>query len=328
MTTLLVDYSMAKPSAATIKAAGYAGAMRYLSTDPSKNLTPAERDALLNAGLSIGLVWETYATRAGAGAAAGAADAKAAEAQAKALGLPAGLPIFYAVDFGANPAAVKPYFLGVKSAAARPVGIYGSISVVDTALTGGWATYGWQTVAWSAGKVSTIAHLYQRLKATVAHPIPGTDENIVLRPFPMWTKAAPVPPKPPVPPAPKPPVPPAPKPPVPPAPKPPVSPYSVATVKAWQSLMRVTADGKWGSGTDTPSANFRAAARGQAFNVKMVQAIIGTKVDGIWGPASKAALKVRTSMAQQILKVGADGVWGPATDAAYTKFRNQFYGKF
>jgi hypothetical protein len=185
--TLLVDYSMARPTPDTIKSSGYSGVMRYLSTDPAKNLQPAERDALLAAGLSIGLVWETYANRAAAGFSAGAADAKGAEAQASTLGLPAGLPIFYAVDFAADPNVVKPYFDGVRSVATRPVGIYGSLSVVDAALAGGWAAYAWQACAWSNGKVSQRAHLYQRLSPTVAHPIGGTDENIVLRPFPLWT---------------------------------------------------------------------------------------------------------------------------------------------
>jgi hypothetical protein len=192
--TLLVDYSAARPTPDTIKSSGYSGVMRYLSNDPGKNLQAAERDALLTAGLSIGLVWETYANRAAAGFTAGASDAKAAEAQAAALGMPLGLPIFYAVDFDADPAVVKAYFDGVRSVATRPVGIYGSLSVVDAALAGGWAAYAWQACAWSNGKVSQRAHLYQRLSPTVAHPIGGTDENIVLRPFPLWTAATTAPP--------------------------------------------------------------------------------------------------------------------------------------
>lgn len=190
--TLLVDYAWAKPTPAAIKAAGYSGAMRYLSPDPSKNLTASERDGLLNAGLGIGLVWESIASRAGQGSKAGAQDAVAAEAQAKALGLPANVPIFYAVDFDASPGIVAPYFAGVTSVATRPVGVYGSLRVVE----GTNVPWKWQAAAWSAGKVSSQAHLYQRLTATVPHPIPSTDENIVIRPFPMWTKTPPTPRKP------------------------------------------------------------------------------------------------------------------------------------
>jgi hypothetical protein len=188
MTVLLVDYSKARPTPAAIKAAGYAGVVRYLSLDADKNLSPAERDGLLTAGQSITLVWETEATRAGEGFAAGAMDCRAAEAQARALGYPASCPIFYAVDFGAAPALVLPYFTGVASAATFPVGIYGSARVVEGVSVAPWK---WQAAAWSAGRVSPLAHLYQRVTPTVAHPITDTDENVICRAFPTWSAIAP-----------------------------------------------------------------------------------------------------------------------------------------
>ena len=58
-----------------IKAAGYSGALRYLSNDPTKDLTKDEAEALQAVGLSVGLVWETTARRATAGRKAGASDA-------------------------------------------------------------------------------------------------------------------------------------------------------------------------------------------------------------------------------------------------------------
>jgi hypothetical protein len=290
--TLLIDYSAARPTPDIIKSSGYSGVMRYLSTDPGKNLQPAERDALLAAGLSIGLVWETYANRAAAGFSAGVADAKAAEAQAAALGYPAGLPIFYAVDFAADPSVVKPYFDGVRSVATRPVGIYGSLSVVDAALAGGWAVYAWQACAWSGGKVSQRAHLYQRLSPTVAHPIGGTDENIVLRPFPLWTSAPPAPSKPPPVASDIPPI--FTKPTPPPAPKPtPAKGLNVQTidlrnanrvlvkgpgVKPLQRLLGVTADGLAGAGTQAALHAFQARVFGAA------------GADNIFGPQSAEAL--------------------------------------
>lgn len=185
--TLLVDYAWQVPSVAAIKAAGYQGVMRYLSPDVSKNLTAGERDALHKAGLSIGLVWESTANRAGQGHQAGANDAAEAEAQAKALGYPASCPLFFAVDFDASPFDVAPYFQGVRSVATGAIGIYGSARVVE----GVPVKWKWQACAWSAGRVSNQAHLYQRLAVTTAHPLPGTDENVVLRPFPLWTAAKP-----------------------------------------------------------------------------------------------------------------------------------------
>lgn len=112
-----------------------------------------------------------------------------------------------------------------------------------------------------------------------------------------------------------------------PAPKP-TSPYTKASVKALQVALHTTVDGKWGSGTDSRAQNVRAAAKGQKFNVKLVQAAIGVKADGVFGPISKAALKKTVIAIQKVLKVSADGAWGPKTDAAYLKFRTQFLNKF
>ncbi len=85
----VVDYSFTHPVPARIKAAGYVGVMRYLSPGPNaKNLTTAERDALLAAGLSIGVVWETVANRAAQGFDAGAHDAQVANGQADGLAIP------------------------------------------------------------------------------------------------------------------------------------------------------------------------------------------------------------------------------------------------
>jgi hypothetical protein len=52
-------------------------------------------------------VWETTANRAGAGRQAGTADAIVAAEQAKACGKPGSAPIYFAVDFDADPARVQ-----------------------------------------------------------------------------------------------------------------------------------------------------------------------------------------------------------------------------
>jgi hypothetical protein len=164
--------------------------MRYLApVNPltsRKILSPDEATKLLDAGLTIGLVWEYTAGRAASGADVGVADAKEAEAQAVALGYPNNLPIFYAVDFGTSPSVVLPYFQGISSVAAHPVGVYGSLQVTEGVLNSGYATVAWQTCGWSGLAVSSRASLYQRLHATVANPVAGTDENVLIHPFPMW----------------------------------------------------------------------------------------------------------------------------------------------
>ena len=84
-----------------------------------------------------------------------------------------------------------PYFDGGRSKANRPVGVYGSARVVEAVHAAG-ALYTWQTCAWSGGVVSPVAHVYQRLHPTVPTPIPGTDENALIKEVPLWT-AAPAP---------------------------------------------------------------------------------------------------------------------------------------
>ncbi|MDA8440498.1 MAG: DUF1906 domain-containing protein [Propionibacterium sp.] len=174
----LVDYSLARPDPASIVSSGAAGVMRYLSHTPAKNLSAGERDALHAAGLAVGLVWETDGVTTG-GAGVGASHAQQANAQADALGYPVDCPIFYATDHDYDPAAVAGYYLGVASAGGRPWGVYGGIRVVD----GVAAPYSWQTAAWSAGRISDRAHIYQRVGGA---PIPGIDVNDLRRPLPMW----------------------------------------------------------------------------------------------------------------------------------------------
>lgn len=177
--TQLIDYSYARPSPASIKGAGYAGVVRYLSPTSGKNLGAAERDGLLAAGLSIALVWESDGVTTG-GPGVGASHARTANAQANALGYPAGCPIFYATDHDYTAAAVAGYYQGVASAGGRPWGIYGGIKVID----GINAPYYWQTGAWSSGRVSARAHLYQRIGGAT---ISGTDVNDVRLALPLWS---------------------------------------------------------------------------------------------------------------------------------------------
>lgn len=187
----VVDYSFARPDPAALKAAGFETVVRYISRRAGakgvsrKDLTKAEAKRLHAAGLGILLVWETTASRAGEGKAAGVADAKAAEAQAAALGYPADLPIFYAVDSDMTAAQVRPYFAGVKSVSKRPVdGSYGGVKIADAALT----DYVWQTQAWSGGRVSTKAHMLQLIHPTlkVKGAATGWDQNELRKPIPTW----------------------------------------------------------------------------------------------------------------------------------------------
>lgn len=158
---LVIDYTNGWggfAGAADVKAHGFDGIMRYLSHNPAKDLTAAERDEARAHGLSIGLVFESTARRASEGHDAGRADAVFANARAGALGYPAECTLWYAVDFDAAPSQVQPYFDGIGSEPGRTHAPYGGVRVIDGVSFPG---RGWQTVAWSHGRVSARAGLLQ-----------------------------------------------------------------------------------------------------------------------------------------------------------------------
>jgi hypothetical protein len=185
MPPLGIDVAWQRPSPDAIRSAGYSFVIGYLSTDPTKNLTAQNITAYQAQSLGILLVWETTARRVLDGMAAGIADGRAANAQAAAFGYPPDVPIFFACDMDTTALVARPYFRGVTTV--RPCsGAYGDIAVVDALLADGTVRFGWQTSAWSGQSVSTAAHLYQRTKPTL--PLQGSfDEDVLLRPIPMFT---------------------------------------------------------------------------------------------------------------------------------------------
>lgn len=165
MTRLLIDYSAGRPRPAAITAAGYHGVCRYLGHSAWKRLTPDEAASIITAGLDLVVVWETTADRALSGNLGGLADGAEAALQAGACRMPAGRPIFYAVDFDAQPAhypAIAAYLTAAAAASGRPVGVYGSHAVCTEMAHRGAARYVWQTAAWSH-KRRMPGVLYQRI---------------------------------------------------------------------------------------------------------------------------------------------------------------------
>lgn len=197
---LVLDYSWARPSPAAIKGAGYSGVIRYLSYEPSKNLSNAERDALWREGLSIGLVWEATAQAPLGGYARGQADAREANRQADAFGWPRDVVIIYAIDFdvrrllqsvlprglsldtmvdmelqvartetahdlvrkamGTQMDQVADYFRGVQSVGLRPAGVYGPDHVCDDLAAAVPLACYWQCAAWSGSGNGTGGSIY------------------------------------------------------------------------------------------------------------------------------------------------------------------------
>lgn len=183
---LVIDYAFTHPNPLAIKAAGAIGVVRYLSPDPTKNLTAVEIEALYAAGLDYAMVWESTAQAMLGGAAQGIKDGQRAAELAEMIGAPANQPIYYAADFDAttaNIAACAAYMLAAINSSDRPGGLYGDIVLIhgvhqlcpDVA-------YFWEPEAWNGQVVDSLACLYQRVRPTMTiAPMGVWDEDVVLK---------------------------------------------------------------------------------------------------------------------------------------------------
>ena len=165
-----IDYAWQHPDPAAIAAAGYTFACRYLSRDPSKNITLGEAQALAAHGIWCVANWEYGAQDMLRGYAGGIADAQAALAQAKAAGMPDGRPIYFSADWDVTPAqeaTVLAYLSGAASVLGHErVGEYGGYYPVKTARDSG-TVWTWQTFGWSGGQWDTRDTVRQTGSATV-----------------------------------------------------------------------------------------------------------------------------------------------------------------
>lgn len=180
----ILDYSAGRPTAAAVKAAGHVGVIRYIGTPGrTKNLTRAEYQDMVNQVVGVGLVYENRAGDAAGGYAAGVNAARAARADADAVGYPSSRPIYFAVDSdqvtAAQFQAAMNYLDGAVSVLGfDQVGVYGEYDIVEMAV-GKHCRYGWQTAAWSGGRRSGKAHLYQKIGTAVVGGI-ACDVNDIL----------------------------------------------------------------------------------------------------------------------------------------------------
>ncbi|KXW76473.1 hypothetical protein JL15_16635 [Mycolicibacterium phlei DSM 43071] len=206
----VVDFTHRQGPADQIKAAGYDGAMVYVSElRPGadfdfKPVTRAYADSLRSAGLHIASCyqygkpgWPTPSdyTRGYEG---GVADARTALRLHAAAGGPPSAPIFFSIDEDIdadtwNTVAVE-WLRGINSVlGVDRTGVYGHYNVCGWAIADGvigrstsdghwWA---WQTRAWSGGRRDPRAVLYQAVVVSGSEPgiaMGGThvDENQVL----------------------------------------------------------------------------------------------------------------------------------------------------
>lgn len=159
---------LTKAQAQKLVAMGYEYAIRYLvpPASYSKALTKKEAQALSDAGLLIGCVWETTAARAKAGAAAGYQDGYKAKQCAVDLSVPTDAVIYFAVDYDAqaNDYLLIASYMKAAADAIAPykLGVYGSYYVVEEMHSRGVGEAYWQCVGWSGGKTSAHKTIYQK----------------------------------------------------------------------------------------------------------------------------------------------------------------------
>ena len=155
--------------AAAMVSAGYAFAGRYLVPARGslkwKALTAEEARAVSGAGLGLLCVWETAADRALGGSDAGTADGRQARELAESLGMPESGAVYFAVDFDARDGQLDAVERYLKAAAAAlgpyRAGAYGSFTVVEEMYARRACDLFWQCAAWSGGRRSARAQVYQ-----------------------------------------------------------------------------------------------------------------------------------------------------------------------
>jgi hypothetical protein len=175
-----VDYAWGHPRPQVLAQQGYRFACRYLSRDPSKNLTAGEAQALHAAGVATVSNWEAVPGAPRNGYSQGVRDAQDAASQHLACGGPGNRPIYFSVDFPATAdelgGPVTEYFRGVASVlGVARTGAYGGIATISYLFDHGLIRWGWQTYAWSAGRWDSRAQLRQVRNGV---PIDGADCDV------------------------------------------------------------------------------------------------------------------------------------------------------
>jgi hypothetical protein len=156
----------------SLNTVGAIGAMRYVPYGGvSKGTSVKEVKGLAHPpGHHAGLVFERWGGSNGHRdvhtKAQGRKDAKVADRFVKQCGYP-NAPIYFAVDYDIKASDykhVRAYFRGINSViGAKRAGVYGGYWALYAIMESDLADFGWQTSAWSGGKVHPRAHLYQNV---------------------------------------------------------------------------------------------------------------------------------------------------------------------
>lgn len=290
MTSLAIDYAWQHPDPAQVYAAGYTAVLRYVSDDPSKDLSPLEASGLHAANLGIGLIFETTAQRALMSSTAGMADGHAMLMRLRELGAEIGTPALVNVgDWApgvADVPAISAYYDAYRQQLAEyqpGAGGYGTGWII-LKLAQEWPLdLWWQNAINDQGtpgdQVVSAASIYQRIRPTLA-PVGAAgsyDEDAYgFGPYPAphwWGTLTTAPPPPP-------------------------------PTESWPAMLPQIAQGASGPAVRTAQGLLIA----RYFHLGTSGAA-GDGIDGSFGPLTNAA--VRTFQGQHGLT--PDGIIGPKT---------------
>lgn len=203
----VIDYAAGVPSAASIKAAGHLGAVRYVSQRRpgtenwmlGKPVTLTETRSLAAEGLQTASVYQFGRAETAdwlQGAAGAAVHAPQAIALHVAAGGPTGRPIYVAIDD--NPTRtqyvnhIRPYLQAFQAAltlAGYRTGVYGNYNVIDWAIADGIGTYFWMHDWGSGGKIHprTTIHQLPQNKQKVIDGVTVDINNVYATDWGQWT---------------------------------------------------------------------------------------------------------------------------------------------
>jgi hypothetical protein len=192
----LIDYAGGVPSASAIAAAGFQGAIRYVSDRRpgaewmvGKPMLIGEAQALQAAGLAVVSCYQfgkgdTSDWRGGYDA--GVKHAKRGLELHQAAGGPANKPIYMSIDdnptFDEFETLIAPFLKGCTEVLGKArTGVYANAPTIGWALDAGYGTYFWQHNWGSNGVVHPAAHIHQYEIDKFTVDGVGVDRNKILK---------------------------------------------------------------------------------------------------------------------------------------------------
>jgi len=171
------DYSWDRPSPTCLFDAGWRFVVRYTSSDASKNMSRAEVDRLVAAGLQLVTVWQEGKAAPLGGATRGTSAARESVTVATAAGMPANRPHYFALDddprqySSSQWVTIRAFYAAAAQVVGTDwVGVYGGYKAIET-LCPSPCPWGWQTRSWSDGVWSAKAQLRQVVVDTSTSPV-------------------------------------------------------------------------------------------------------------------------------------------------------------